>query len=226
MEDSQKKRRRVGEGEPDVGTDDGHFNQSRYDHVKAILGTSTFAQCSKARILMVGAGGIGCELLKNLVMTGFRRITVIDLDTVDLTNLNRQFLFSTRHIKKSKAVVARETALQFNPKGIEIEAVHGNIKDERYNVSWFKSFDIVLNALDNLDARRHVNTMCCAAKIPLVESGTTGFLGQAQPILKDKTECYDCTSKPVQKSYPVCTVRSTPSAPIHCIVWAKSYLLK
>jgi len=54
---------------------------------------------------MVGAGGIGCELLKNLVLTGFGEIHIVDLDTIDLSNLNRQFLFRNEHIKKSKALV-------------------------------------------------------------------------------------------------------------------------
>ena len=55
---------------------------------------------------MVGAGGIGCELLKNLVLTGFGEIHIVDLDTIDLSNLNRQFLFRHEHIKKSKALVS------------------------------------------------------------------------------------------------------------------------
>lgn len=67
--------------------------------------------------------------------------------------------------------------------------------------------------------------MCLAADVPLIESGTTGFNGQVQVIKKGKTACYDCTAKEVPKSFPVCTVRSTPSQPIHCIVWGKSYLL-
>ena len=66
--------------------------------------------------------------------------------------------------------------------------------------------------------------MCLAAKVPLIESGTTGFNGQVQVIIKGKSECYDCNPKEVPKSFPVCTIRSTPSQPIHCIVWAKSYL--
>ena len=83
---------------------------------------------------------------------------------------------------------------------------------------------MVFNALDNLDARRHVNKMCIAADVPLIESGTTGFNGQVQPIKARRTQCYDCTPKETPKSFPVCTIRSTPSQPIHCIVWAKSYL--
>lgn len=59
----------------------------------------------QSRVLLVGAGGIGCELLKNLLLTGFGEIHIIDLDTIDLSNLNRQFLFRFEHIKKPKALV-------------------------------------------------------------------------------------------------------------------------
>lgn len=137
--------------------------------------------------------------------------------------------------------VAKESAGKFNPNP-KIEAYHDNIKDPQFNVAWFKGFDVVFNALDNLDARRHVNKMCLAANVPLIESGTTGFNGQVQvikkvrhthvvrsinytdAIIQGETECYDCTAKDPPKSFPVCTIRSTPSQPIHCIVWGKSYL--
>ncbi|THY61570.1 hypothetical protein D6C97_03418 [Aureobasidium pullulans] len=198
------------------------FTMPRERFLKQSLGAQ-FANIKNARILVVGAGGIGCELLKNLVCTGFGEIHVVDLDTIDLSNLNRQFLFRHAHIKKSKALVAREAASKFNP-NVKIEAHHANIKDPQFNVDWFRSFVIVFNALDNLDARRHVNRMCLAADVPLIESGTTGFNGQVQPIRKRLTECYDCAPKETPKSFPVCTIRSTPSQPIHCIVWAKSYL--
>ena len=72
------------------------------EHPSELFSADFFLQ---ARILLVGAGGIGCELLKNLVLTGFGEIHVIDLDTIDLSNLNRQFLFRHEHIKKPKALV-------------------------------------------------------------------------------------------------------------------------
>lgn len=111
-----------------------------------------------------------------------------------------------------------------NP-NVKLEASMANIKDPQFNVEWFQGFTMVFNALDNLEARRHVNKMCLAADVPLIESGTTGFNGQVQVIKKGKTACYDCSTKETPKTFPVCTIRSTPSQPIHCIVWGKSYLL-
>ncbi|KAF7176198.1 hypothetical protein CNMCM7691_001914 [Aspergillus felis] len=196
---------------------------ARDAYLKRSLGTLS-RRIKESRVLLVGAGGIGCELLKNLLLSGFGEIHIIDLDTIDLSNLNRQFLFRYEHIKKPKALVAKEVAHKFQPSA-KLEAYHANIKDSQFNVDWFATFDLVFNALDNLDARRHVNRMCLAANVPLIESGTTGFNGQVQVIKKNQTECYDCNSKEVPKTFPVCTIRSTPSQPIHCIVWAKSYLL-
>ncbi|KAI9011280.1 hypothetical protein BC832DRAFT_582449 [Gaertneriomyces semiglobifer] len=195
----------------------------RYEDIEHTIGKDVFEKVSSSRVLMVGAGGIGCELLKNLAMCGFGDIEVVDLDTIDLSNLNRQFLFQKQHVGKAKAEVARTSALQFNPSA-KIKSHHASIYEPQFDIKWFKSFDLVLNALDNLAARRHVNTMCLAANVPLVESGTEGFKGQVTLHMKKKTRCYDCDGKPSRKTYPVCTIRSTPSAPIHCIVWAKNYL--
>ncbi|XP_074534335.1 SUMO-activating enzyme subunit 2 [Halichoeres trimaculatus] len=179
------------------------------------------ADClSTCKVLVVGAGGIGCELLKNLVLTGFKNIEVIDLDTIDVSNLNRQFLFQKKHVGKSKAQVAKESALQFCPSA-NITAYHDSIMNPDYNVEFFRQFVLVMNALDNRAARNHVNRMCLAADIPLIESGTAGYLGQVTVIKKGLTECYECQPKPTQKTFPGCTIRNTPSEPIHCIVWAK-----
>ncbi|KAK8390761.1 hypothetical protein O3P69_010462 [Scylla paramamosain] len=175
---------------------------------------------ASCRILVVGAGGIGCELLKNLVLTGFEDIEVIDLDTIDVSNLNRQFLFQKCHVGRSKAEVAKESALRFNPKA-KIVAHHDSVLKPKYGVPFFKEFTMVMNALDNQAARNHVNRLCLASDVPLVESGTAGYLGQVTVIKKGLTECYECQPKAAQKTYPGCTIRNTPSEPIHCIVWAK-----
>lgn len=90
-----------------------------------------------------------------------------------------------------------------------------------YGLSFFKHFSLVMNALDNRAARNHVNRMCLAADIPLIESGTAGYEGQVELIKKGLSQCYECTPKAAQKTFPGCTIRNTPSEPIHCIVWAK-----
>ncbi|KAE9620908.1 putative ubiquitin/SUMO-activating enzyme E1, ubiquitin/SUMO-activating enzyme ubiquitin [Lupinus albus] len=181
------------------------------------------ADVKGAKVLMVGAGGIGCELLKTLALSGFYDIHIIDMDTIEVSNLNRQFLFRQSHVGQSKAKVARDAVLKFRP-DISITPYHANVKDPDFNVDFFKQFNVVLNGLDNLDARRHVNRLCLAANVPLVESGTTGFLGQVTVHVKGKTECYECQPKPAPKTYPVCTITSTPSKFVHCIVWAKDLL--
>ncbi|XP_053673165.1 SUMO-activating enzyme subunit 2 [Anopheles nili] len=175
---------------------------------------------TKSKVLVVGAGGIGCEILKNLVLTGFQDIEIIDLDTIDVSNLNRQFLFHKEHVGKSKANVARESALAFNPNA-KIKAYHDSITTNNYGVNFFQQFSIVLNALDNRAARSHVNRLCLTADVPLIESGTAGYNGQVELIKRGVTPCYECFPQPAQKTYPGCTIRNTPSEPIHCIVWAK-----
>ena len=190
------------------------------ENLVSTLGVSLVSKITSVRLLIVGAGGIGCELIKNLVLSGFTNLVIIDLDTIDVSNLNRQFLFRSEHVGKSKAKISKEIALTFNPK-VNIVAHHANIKEKQFNMDFFSTFDLVLNALDNVDARRHVNRLCLATKIPLIESGTTGYLGQVSVIAKDESECYECTAKVTQKVYPICTIRSTPDKPVHCIVWGK-----
>ncbi|GBG69526.1 hypothetical protein CBR_g4362 [Chara braunii] len=200
-----------------------HLFQGKWVTGKCMAAMDPRVQLQKAqdaKVLMVGAGGIGCELLKTLVLTGFRHIELIDMDTIEISNLNRQFLFRQRHVGKPKAEVAREAALKLRPDA-KIVAHHANVKDPKFNLDFFGKFSVVMNGLDNLEARRHVNRMCLAANVPLVESGTTGYLGQVTVHIKGKSECYECKAKAMPKSYPTCTITNTPSKPVHCIVWAK-----
>ncbi|XP_063363294.1 SUMO-activating enzyme subunit 2 [Cydia amplana] len=188
--------------------------------VAGVFDENLTGEIANSKILVVGAGGIGCEILKNLVLTGFPYIEIIDLDTIDVSNLNRQFLFHKEHVGKSKAQVAKDSALSFNP-NVNIIAHHDSVISNDYGVSYFKQFNIVMNALDNRVARNHVNRMCLAANVPLVETGTAGYAGQVELIKKGLTQCYECQPKAPQKTFPGCTIRNTPSEPIHCIVWAK-----
>jgi len=197
--------------------------------LRASLGPDLVQRIQKSKILLVGAGGIGCELLKNLALTGFGNIEVIDLDTIDVSNLNRQLLFRSHHVGQPKCVVACQVAAELavttdnNDTPPRYLAHHGNVCDNsQFNVQYVKGFDLILNALDNVVARRRVNRLALAADTPLIEAGTTGYLGQVTTIHKpSETACYECQTQETGKVYPICTIRSTPSAPVHCIVWAK-----
>ncbi|RNF08855.1 ubiquitin-activating enzyme-like protein [Trypanosoma rangeli] len=180
------------------------------------------------RILVVGAGGIGCELLKVLVLCGFRNLDVIDLDTIDATNLNRQFLFQKEDVGASKADTACKVLLNWfastspERRALSILAHHADIKSEAYDDAFFRQFALVLNALDNVSARQHVNRMCMRTGVPLIESGTMGYNGQVQPIVRGLYECYDCHPKAAtQQTVAVCTIHARPTTMVHCVHYAK-----
>lgn len=179
-------------------------SSSRSACTNAIFGVEFNKKLKETRVLVVGSGGIGCELcqytlrrfyqavsslyltvtpVKNIVLAGFGDITLLDLDTIDLSNLNRQFLFRKKDVKQPKATVAARTAATFNP-SVNIKPICANIKDTQFDTLWFAGFDVVMSALDNLDARKHINRLCLAAGVPLIESGTEGYFGQVQPIIQ------------------------------------------
>ena len=195
----------------------------RETNLVKILGDEGYQKLRSTKCLLVGAGGIGSELLKDLVLMEVGEIHVVDLDTIDLSNLNRQFLFRQKDIKKPKSAIAVNAVQSFS--NSKLVPYQDNIMDTNvFPLHWFQQFDIIFNALDNLAARRYVNKMTQFLSIPLLESGTSGFDGYIQPIIPGKTECFDCTKKETPKTFPVCTIRSTPSLPVHCIVWAKNFL--
>ena len=179
-------------------------------------------QIKKSTILLVGAGGIGSEVIKNLLLTGFESIDIIDLDTIDVSNLNRQFLFNRQHVGKSKAEIAAKVSVENfgHNSTVNVKAIHNSIQSSEFDVDFYKSHTLVINALDNRAARSHVNRMCLAADVPLIESGSEGYMGQVFLIKKDVSQCYECEGSKSGQSV-VCLVYYTkhtiPSHSLYCL---------
>lgn len=185
------------------------------------------------KILVIGAGGLGCELLKNLALMGFKDIHVIDMDTIDLSNLNRQFLFRRKDIGLSKAEVAAKFINQRIP-GCNVTPHYNKIQD--FDECFYRQFHIVVCGLDSIVARRWINGMLISlltydddgdleqsSIIPMVDGGTEGFKGNVRVILPGISACIECTLDlfPPQVTYPLCTIASTPRLPEHCIEYVK-----
>ena len=188
------------------------------------------------KILVIGAGGLGCEILKDLAMIGFKDVEIIDMDTIDLSNLNRQFLFREKDIGKSKSEVASKFVMN-RVQGIEIKYHHGMIQD--MSDDFYLQFQAIILGLDSLAARRWINAKIASLAqweyneetnsstisyaIPLIDGGTEGFKGHARVVMIGETACIESTEWmfPPQVTFPLCTLENVPRLPEHCVAYIK-----
>ncbi|MCJ1430480.1 hypothetical protein MMC29_008398 [Sticta canariensis] len=192
-----------------------------------VPGVETITSLETSKVLVIGAGGLGCEILKNLALSGFKDIHVIDMDTIDVSNLNRQFLFREADVGKSKAEVAA-AFVEKRVKGVKITPYNGKIQDK--DEDYYMQFKMVICGLDSIEARRWINaTLVSMVDIdnmeslkPLIDGGTEGFKGQARVILPTLSSCIECQldMHAPRAAVPLCTLATIPRQPQHCIEWA------
>lgn len=145
----------------------------------------------RAKVLVAGAGALGNEAVKDLVLAGVRSITVVDMDHVVRSNLNRCVLFrdGDSAIRRYKAEAVAERAMELDPEAV-VRPVIGQI-EELDDDEWDRH-DVVLGCLDNVAARLHVNAHAYHHHRGYIDGGTAGFAGRVQVVLPPTGPCLQC----------------------------------
>lgn len=205
--------------------DDAIFNKG----LNYLLGQDRVEKMQRERIFVVGAGAIGCEILKNLAAMGVAckgqgKVILTDMDTIEKSNLSRQLLFRDEDIGAFKSEAAHRATQRFNP-NIRIESHSsrvGGFIDSPFDFDfWQTGMDIVLNALDNVDARLFMDRQCVENGKPLIDAGTLGPKGNVQVVIPFLTESYGSSVDPPDESIPVCTLKNFPYSISHTIQWGR-----
>jgi molybdopterin/thiamine biosynthesis adenylyltransferase len=169
-----------------------------------------------ARVLIIGVGGLGCEIAKNLAMLGVGHLDLVDLDIIEHSNLNRQVLFTDARLGEPKAIVAAKKLREINP-NITIIGYHTSL--ERLDPSLYYNADVIIGGLDSMNARLNLNAQCIRFRKPLVDGGVSGYHGHIYTIFPYKNACYECNPLPVVENdeMAACTVVGIPRKRIHCV---------
>ncbi|EOD15040.1 hypothetical protein EMIHUDRAFT_459406 [Emiliania huxleyi CCMP1516] len=209
----------------------------RYDGSRAVIGEAALAALRRGRYFVVGAGALGCEWLKCLALLGAATdggvVHVTDMDQIERSNLNRQFLFRPSDLGAPKSTAAAAKCAQLNPafRAVAHEAAVGAPGSPFDDAFWggldgvisaldnvmvrdqrARQRDGVISALDNVAARLHVDRMCVLHRKPLLESGTAGTKANTQVVLPGLTASYGASADPPDDDIPVCTVKAFPYA--------------
>ncbi|CCI39648.1 unnamed protein product [Albugo candida] len=203
---------------------------SRYDGQIAVFGHAMQKRLQNLNMFLVGAGAIGCEMLKNWAMMGLSTsdsatIHVTDMDTIEKSNLNRQFLFRSKDVQQPKAQVAGMAVKVMNPE-INVKthiARVGPETEDLFSDEFFESLSGVCTALDNVQARLYMDQRCLFYELPMLESGTLGTQANTQIVVPHKTENYGASRDPPEKSIPICTLKNFPNAIEHTLQWARDW---
>lgn len=152
----------------------------RYDR-NGIFTAKDMKQIHAAHVCVVGSGGLGGYIIEMLARVGIGKITVVDGDVFDETNLNRQLFSTSENLGRIKVFEAKKRIAQINPE-TTIHAIH-TLLDEENAVSIIQSADLVVDALDNVPARLVMQIACEELQIPLIHGAIAGWYGQVTTIL-------------------------------------------
>jgi len=163
------------------------------------IGIEGQEKINAARVLIIGAGGLGSPAALYLASAGVGEITLVDNDTVDLTNLQRQILHTTERVGQPKVVSGKHSLQNINPE-INVTALQERAEDQRLE-ELVQHADVVLDCCDNFVTRHAVNVACVKYAVPLVSGAAIGFDGQISVFDKrDNTApCYACLFPPKQQ---------------------------
>jgi len=161
------------------------------------LGVEGQLKLRNARVLVVGAGGLGSPVLFYLVAAGVGSIRIVDSDKVELCNLNRQILHWETDLGKWKTASAEEKLKCLNSK-VHIDAVNKSLTKDNAR-SLVRDVDLVIDALDTVEARQTLNEACVAEKKPLIHGAIEGFYGQVTTVIPEETPCLRCILPPSVK---------------------------
>ena len=154
------------------------------------IGRDGQERLKNARAVIIGAGGLGSPSSLYLAAAGIGNITIVDADNVDATNLQRQVLYNSGDIRKSKAETAREKLLGLNP-FINVKAVNTRIDSEN-GPQILNGADIILEGSDNFETKFLVNDLAVKMGIPAIIAGISRFDGQVYGFHPEKHGCYRC----------------------------------
>lgn len=215
------------------GSDESSESYSVVSGQSYILGEQISKKLARSRIFLVGAGAIGCELLKNLSAMGAATgssntkkgcLILTDMDTIEKSNLSRQLLFRDHDVGEFKSAAARAAMLRFLP-DCQIEAHTSRVGDDEDGPFddnfWASGCNVVLNALDNVEARLFVDRKCVSHGLGLVDAGTLGPKGNVQVVVPHHSESYGSSADPPEPNIPVCTLKNFPYEISHTIQWAR-----
>lgn len=166
------------------------FEEDRYSRLRLIPWWDQ-DRLRRATVMVVGAGALGNELIKNLTLLGIGRILVYDIDAIESTNLTRSVLYRARDVGRYKAEVAAERAMEMNP-DVKVKAFVSNIIDD-VGLGVFRRMDVVLGGLDNREARLAINQSCYKVNKPWIDGAIEALNGFARVFVPGHGACYECT---------------------------------